>query len=449
MKDYPNIFHYATKELTQDAIICWLLECLSSSDSSVRETGKEFLRQFVFKNKISINEAELIECSKQYHKMDVYARVLINKKDIYPIIFENKTNSFLHGNQLERYCNTVYGWFWDKPNKAKKDQEKDIRNHKKIDEASVDFSNLKICNIQYILFKSSMIFDWEEAEFEIRSRNLCNNQYYNDDSKHHIPSERVARIRDNTVFSLRTLNDMRSFLRRIPDKSDGTSMPDDNYLLSDYKKYIDRRIEAEAFDNSWDDWKNNKEKYETALCSHIGQWRFFEACGAGSIHCENNSGTWSSYEIYSNTLTAEEDPEAIHYCFRYGYRKNKKAVFLQQYRWEKGVTNKNAKDDRETEFNELSIKLDALYADKKHGVICNFKNRQKGFDGKEIFRIVFDENDNTPEKVAEFIKSFTDEFKGIIEEIRSVMTAAYLPKNLETIPRTCLGSRDRSLHETS
>ena len=108
-----------------------------------------------------------------------------------------------------------------------------------------------------------------------------------------------------------------------------------------------------------------------------------------------------------------------------------------------------AKDDRETEFNELSIKLDALYADKKHGVICNFKNRQKGLDGKEIFRIVFDENDNTPEKVAEFIKSFTDEFKGIIEEVRSVMTATYLPKNLETIPRTCLGSRDRSLHETS
>ena len=35
----PNIFNYAKKELSQDAVICWLLECCHSDDDKYRQIG--------------------------------------------------------------------------------------------------------------------------------------------------------------------------------------------------------------------------------------------------------------------------------------------------------------------------------------------------------------------------------------------------------------------------
>ena len=272
MNDYPNIFDYSTKELTQDAMICWFLECLSSADNRIKEIGKEFLRTFVFNNTISIEEAELIECSKQYHKMDVYARVLINKREIYPIIFENKTNTFLHNDQLERYCGMVYKWFWDKPEKALEDQKKDICNHQIIVDSTINFSEMKICNTQYVLFKSSYIFKWEKEEFENQKMD-----YYKKNGK--------------TDFHLCKLEDMKILLDKISVDKNEIS------LIDDYRNYIEKKIKSEETDADWDNWKNKKDDFEKALNSHLGQWKFFEACGAEDINCQSNSGLWSSYSI--------------------------------------------------------------------------------------------------------------------------------------------------------
>ena len=38
----PNIFNYAKKELSQDAVICWLLECCHSDDDKYRQIGIDF-----------------------------------------------------------------------------------------------------------------------------------------------------------------------------------------------------------------------------------------------------------------------------------------------------------------------------------------------------------------------------------------------------------------------
>ena len=40
----PNIFYYATKELSQDAVICWLVSCASEATGSLRECGLAFVR---------------------------------------------------------------------------------------------------------------------------------------------------------------------------------------------------------------------------------------------------------------------------------------------------------------------------------------------------------------------------------------------------------------------
>ena len=41
----PNIFKYATKELSQDALICWLVACAKEeTDGRLRECGRKFVR---------------------------------------------------------------------------------------------------------------------------------------------------------------------------------------------------------------------------------------------------------------------------------------------------------------------------------------------------------------------------------------------------------------------
>ena len=41
----PNIFTYATSELSQDAFICWLVACAQDDEDSLRECGTEFIRR--------------------------------------------------------------------------------------------------------------------------------------------------------------------------------------------------------------------------------------------------------------------------------------------------------------------------------------------------------------------------------------------------------------------
>ena len=73
----PNIFNYAKKELSQDAVICWLLECCHSDDDKYRKIGIDFVR-FILDNEnikekyqlISFHECDnviaLIGCEQRY-----------------------------------------------------------------------------------------------------------------------------------------------------------------------------------------------------------------------------------------------------------------------------------------------------------------------------------------------------------------------------------------------
>ena len=40
----PNLFSHATKELSQDAVICWLVSCADKAAGSLRECGLAFVR---------------------------------------------------------------------------------------------------------------------------------------------------------------------------------------------------------------------------------------------------------------------------------------------------------------------------------------------------------------------------------------------------------------------
>lgn len=92
-----NLFQYATKELSQDAMICWLINHINYPESSMYPLGVAVLDLFLGDKKQK--EYYNVQVIRQYKKIDVL--VLFN--DTYALIIEDKTNTTEHGEQVTRY----------------------------------------------------------------------------------------------------------------------------------------------------------------------------------------------------------------------------------------------------------------------------------------------------------------------------------------------------------
>ena len=148
----PNIFDYAKKELSQDAVVCWLLKCCHSKCDAYRKTGLDFIRFIIEDESVAENDIELEKDSPhaQYYHMDVYANIRVGDK-IIPVIFEDKTDTFLHGNQELRYTEMVNTW------KEDKKWTKEL-----FDNAKLKWSE----NTRYVFFKTGYVFNWQKEEIE-------------------------------------------------------------------------------------------------------------------------------------------------------------------------------------------------------------------------------------------------------------------------------------------
>ncbi len=113
-KDRPNIFDYATKELSQDAMICWLIAWAGQSKDAAREDEALQLcgRQFVCtllnhkrsgKAPIELEDEVKTEIYQQERRIDVLAR--INGKHV--LLIEDKTGTKDHDKKLSRYYHDV------------------------------------------------------------------------------------------------------------------------------------------------------------------------------------------------------------------------------------------------------------------------------------------------------------------------------------------------------
>lgn len=101
----PNIFNWATKELSQDAFLCWLAECAKietkAENESLYSAAKTFLAHCFKLHGLAIDFTTVrkIEVRKQYYNIDV----LIILENQYAIIIEDKLNTSQHSDQLNRY----------------------------------------------------------------------------------------------------------------------------------------------------------------------------------------------------------------------------------------------------------------------------------------------------------------------------------------------------------
>lgn len=100
-KDIPNIFSYATSELSQDAMIAWLLQWASpeygEADPDLHRTGKKFVR--LLAGKSDDFHIESVDVGRQWENIDIWAEINDNTF----LIIEDKTGTTIHDDQLERY----------------------------------------------------------------------------------------------------------------------------------------------------------------------------------------------------------------------------------------------------------------------------------------------------------------------------------------------------------
>ena len=109
MKTPPNLFNYATSELSQDAFLLWLLDWANpdykDADEQLNAAAQEFVRFLLDKNKNDL-QIESVKCYKQLKNIDVLAIVKI-VNNVFAILIEDKTDTSEHDNQLTNYTQ----WF--------------------------------------------------------------------------------------------------------------------------------------------------------------------------------------------------------------------------------------------------------------------------------------------------------------------------------------------------
>lgn len=103
----PNLFTFATSELSQDAFLCWLLSWSKHSYRSINRSLHEAAFNFVTKifnmHRLPVQTVESIEIIRQFESLDILA--IIN--NTYAILIEDKTFTKDHSNQLVRYRESV------------------------------------------------------------------------------------------------------------------------------------------------------------------------------------------------------------------------------------------------------------------------------------------------------------------------------------------------------
>ncbi len=101
MKKKPNIFDYATSELSQDAFLTWLIQWADKDyreiDSSLNACAISFVQELLRKD--NSYKIETVEAGRQWNNIDVWA--LVN--NTYFLVIEDKKGTKEHSDQLNRY----------------------------------------------------------------------------------------------------------------------------------------------------------------------------------------------------------------------------------------------------------------------------------------------------------------------------------------------------------
>lgn len=106
----PNLFSLATKELSQDAFIAWLLQWADprcrDHNLELQAVAESFLRELISLQSEVPDSIQRVEAGRQWENIDVWAEV----NNSHLIIIEDKVGTGQHSDQLSRYRATGEKW---------------------------------------------------------------------------------------------------------------------------------------------------------------------------------------------------------------------------------------------------------------------------------------------------------------------------------------------------
>lgn len=253
-----NIFKWATKELSQDAIVAWLL--------ANSKTGTAFVKSLLKKECPENFTIDDIETQK--NSIDVLVTIKVDGKK-QAIIIEDKTSTFLHDNQMLRYIKTVT----------------DKRKYSKI---------------YFVLFKTGIVYRWEREDFNRQSKLIEEknkmfsledlNDYYSKDKKLIISgsyNKKIDFTNNNSKIILAdiyTLKDFKDFLKdnNIDDAIFG--LIKNYYIENDTDKSDDKEVKEGIYNIICDSLKNKNREYAVrTIIPKGGGKRDYDIC----IHCDD------------------------------------------------------------------------------------------------------------------------------------------------------------------
>jgi len=105
----PNLFHFATSELSQDAFICWLAGCADASvdDEELRDAGNRFLSALLATRNLNLPNSPSIRVYRQLDRIDVIVEI----NESIAILIEDKVGTAEHSGQLKRYLEAASARF--------------------------------------------------------------------------------------------------------------------------------------------------------------------------------------------------------------------------------------------------------------------------------------------------------------------------------------------------
>jgi hypothetical protein len=102
----PNLFKIATRELSHDAVITWLLQwanpAVKSLDIELHRCGMALLQLFL-NGDIEASKIQNVDAGRQWEGIDIWAEVVGDNTEKLFLIIENKIFTEEHSNQLVRY----------------------------------------------------------------------------------------------------------------------------------------------------------------------------------------------------------------------------------------------------------------------------------------------------------------------------------------------------------
>lgn len=102
----PNIFNYATSELSQDAFFCWIL---AWADEKYKKSHNELYKfsHILIKEMTGMTNLIFKSVENQVNRIDILVKLQDSNNNNYVIIIEDKTFTYEHDGQIQKYCDNL------------------------------------------------------------------------------------------------------------------------------------------------------------------------------------------------------------------------------------------------------------------------------------------------------------------------------------------------------